>query len=467
MANTVFERIWEQHVVMRDDDGASLLHVDRHVLHDLGAQRAFAMLHRSGRPVRAPELTIAVHDHIVSSQRGRRNDTYPEGAPFAEALSRDAPRHHIRLFDLDDPSQGIVHVIAPELGIALPGVLLACGDSHTCTVGGVGAVGIGVGTSEVEHVLATQTLLVRQPHTMRVRFTGTLPEGLTAKDMALFLIGTIGAKGASGHAIEYAGPAVSALSIEGRLTLCNMSIECGARTGLVAPDDTTLAYVHDRSFAPRGSQWDIAEAAWRRLVSAPDATFDRDVALDVSHLAPHVTWGTSPAQVVAVNGRVPETDAMSDAATRDSARRAMEYMGLIPGTALQDLKVDRAFIGSCTNGRISDLRAAAAVLAGRRIAPHVKGLVVPGASQVKRQAEAEGLDRIFESAGFEWRESACSMCAGVNDDRVMPQERCISSSNRNFEGRQGPGARTHLASPATVAASAIAGHIADVRVAMH
>ena len=463
MGVTLFEKIWHPHVVTRRDDGSVLLHVDRHVVHDLASNYAFDNLRRAGRPVRSPGLTIATHDHVVSSQIGRRDDSYPKGTAFISALRSNAARTGIRLFDLNHPRQGIVHVIAPELGIALPGAVLVCGDSHTCTNGGVGALAMGIGTSEVGHVLATQTLIARQPKTMRVTFDGALPPSVSAKDLVLHLIGAIGARGGTGFAIEYAGRLVAALAVEARLTLCNMSIECGARIGMVAPDEATFEYLHGRQYSPQGAMWDRAVEAWRRLPTDDDASFDREVVIDASHLAPQVTWGTSPEQVGPVTGRVPDPDREPDAARRESMVRALHYMNLVPDAPLAGLRIDKAFIGSCTNSRLSDLRAAAAILNGRKVAPHVKAMVVPGSTTVKRDAEAEGLHHVFRAAGFDWRESACSMCAGVNDDQVLPQERCISSSNRNFEGRQGPGARTHLASPATVAASAIAGCIADIR----
>jgi 3-isopropylmalate/(R)-2-methylmalate dehydratase large subunit len=463
MAHTLFSNIWTPHIVATRDDGSVLLYVDRHVVHDLASNYAFDGLRRAGRSVRAPGLTIATHDHLASSAPNRHDASYDKGTEFLVALRSNTAATGIGLYGLGHPRQGIVHVIAPELGIALPGVVLVCGDSHTCTDGGVGALAMGIGTSEVEHVLATQTLVARTPKTLRVTFDGTLPAGVTAKDLILHLIGTIGARGGSGYAIEYAGPVVRALPVEARLTLCNMSIECGARIGMVAPDDTTYEYLHGKPFAPSGAMWDRALAEWRKLPSSEDATFDREVALDVTTLAPQVTWGTSPEHVTSITGRTPDPAAASDASNRESTARALAYMGIAPNTPLAGLKIDKAFIGSCTNSRLSDLRAAAAILRGHHVAPHVQAMVVPGSSSVKRAAEAEGLDHVFREAGFDWRESACSMCAGVNDDRVLPQERCISSSNRNFEGRQGPGARTHLASPVTVAASAIAGAIADVR----
>lgn len=463
MTGTLFDKIWDSHVVASRPDGTILLHVDRHMLHDLGSNIAFAKLHQAGRSVRNPELTVAVQDHIVSTASGRRDDTFPDGASFAAALRDNTAQSDIRLYGLGHPLQGIVHVVAPELGIALPGATLVCGDSHTCTIGGLGALAMGIGTSELEHVLATQTLVLRRPKTMRVRFDGTLGAGVTAKDMILCLIGRIGTKAGVGHAVEYAGDAVSALPVEARLTLCNMSIELGARVGMVAPDDATFAYLDGRMFAPKGAMWDRALAHWRTLPSEPDAVFDRDETIDASAIAPQVTWGTTPQDVLPIDGRVPDPAALDDAAARTGAERALAYMGLEPGTPLDGIPIDKAFIGSCTNSRISDLRAAADVVRGRKVAAGVRALVVPGSTSVKQEAEAEGLDAVFRDAGFEWRESACSMCAGVNEDRVGPGERCISSSNRNFEGRQGPGARTHLASPAMVAAAAVTGHLTDVR----
>ncbi|MCW5772763.1 MAG: 3-isopropylmalate dehydratase large subunit [Rhodospirillaceae bacterium] len=463
MSGTLFDKIWDAHVVASRADGTDLVHIDRHVLHDLGSNVAFDKLHAAGRKVHSPELTIAVHDHIVSSAPGRRDDSFAAGAPFAAALRENTARHGIRLFGLDDPQQGIVHVVAPETGAALPGITLACGDSHTCTVGGIGALAIGIGTSEVEHILATQTLILRRPRTLRVRFDGVLGRGVSAKDMILYLIGRIGIKGGVGFAVEYAGSAVAALPVEARLTLCNMSIELGARIGMVAPDEATFAWLDGRRFAPKGAAWDRALAQWRGLASGPDAVFDHEVAIDAAAIAPQVSWGTTPAQVLPIEGRIPDPASIGDAAARAGAEQALAYMGLVPGTPLEGIPIDKAFIGSCTNSRLSDLRAAAAAIRGRKVAAGVRALVVPGSTAVKREAEAEGLDRVFRDAGFEWRESACSMCAGVNDDRVGDGERCISSSNRNFEGRQGPGARTHLASPAMVAAAAVTGRITDVR----
>ena len=460
---TLFDKVWQSHIVTRRDDGSDLLHVDRHVLHDLTAQQAFSMLERGNRAVHSPSLTIATHDHVVSSAPGRRDDSYPPGAPFVQALRAGAARHKIQLFGLGHPQQGIVHVIAPELGATLPGSLVLCGDSHTCTNGGLGALAWGIGTSEVEHVLATQTIVARKPRTMRIHLNGRINAGVSAKDLILRVIGILGARGGNGFAIEYAGEAVRALSVEGRLTLCNMSIECGARIGIVAPDDTTYEWLAGRPYAPTGVMWERALRAWRALPSAPGALFDSEMSIDATTVEPQVTWGTSPAHVLAVDEPIADPASLADRAARDAAERALRYMGLTPGKPLAGLRINTAFVGSCTNSRIEDLRSAAEILKGHHIAAHVRMLVVPGSTQVRRQAEAEGLDSIFVSAGCEWRESACSMCAGVNDDKVGSGERSLSTSNRNFEGRQGPGARTHLASPATVAASAIAGVITDPR----
>jgi 3-isopropylmalate/(R)-2-methylmalate dehydratase large subunit len=454
---TLFEKLWHAHVVARLGEDCALLHIDRHVLHDLTSPQAFDGLRRAGRSVRSPALTFAVQDHLVSTEPGRTDETAPGGRELIRALRSNARAAGIELFDLGDPRQGIVHVVAPELGIALPGITFVCGDSHTCTVGALGAYAWGIGTSEVEHVLATQTLVQRKPRTMRVRFDGALQPGVTAKDLVLFLLGRIGMNGATGHALEYTGAAVRALDMEARMTLCNMAIECGARTALVAPDDTTFAYLHGRPYAPEGTDWDMALASWRALPSDEAARYDRDLAFDASAVAPQVTWGTSPQEVAPVDGCAPDTTAGSN------VKRALEYMGLAPGAPLEGLPIDRVFIGSCTNGRLSDLREAAQVARGRRVAAGVRAMVVPGSMAVKRAAEAERLDQVFLEAGFEWREPGCSMCAGLNPDKVGPRERCVATSNRNFEGRQGPFARTHLASPAMAAAAAVTGRITDVR----
>ena len=463
MSQTLFGKIWESHVAVRRQDGSVALHVDRHMVHDLMSQIAFDNLKKAGRPVRSPELTFATHDHLVSSRLNRTDSSYETGTDFVRSLRLNSAQNNIKLFGLGDPLQGLVHVIAPELGITLPGLLMVCGDSHTCTNGGIGALAIGIGTSDVEHVLATQTLIMRKPKTMRIIVNGHRLPALTAKDIIMAIIGRLGVNGASGHAVEYAGTQVQAMTIEERLTLCNMSIEMGARIGIVAPDDTTFSYLADKRYAPRGEMWDRALSKWRSLPSDEDCHFDSVVTLALDDLKPPVTWGTTPAQVLPVDGRIPDPAQQGDATQAAALLRALEYMGLQPGQAIAGQLLDKAFIGSCTNGRLSDLRAAARILKGRKVASHVHAIAVPGSTQVKHAAEAEGLDKVFQEAGFEWRASACSMCAGANDDQVGAGQRCISTSNRNFEGRQGTGARTHLASPLTVAASAIAGRITDVR----
>jgi 3-isopropylmalate/(R)-2-methylmalate dehydratase large subunit len=458
---TLFDKIWDAHLVARRADGRELIYIDRHVLHELHAPHAFGKLAKTGRGVRRPDLTFSCQDHTVSTKPGRTDETNPEGAAFLRAMREGSRRYGIHVFDLGDPDQGISHVVAPELGLVLPGATHAVPDSHACTVGGIGVLAFGCGTTELEHVLATQVIALRKPKRMRVRVDGRLGPHVTAKDVALAVIGEIGVAGGRGFAIEFAGAAIRALSVEGRLTLCNLTIEMGARSGFVAPDDTVFEWLAGRPFAPDGAAFDAAVATWRRLASDEDAVFDHEVGLDGSVLEPQITWGTDPAQVVGINGRVPDPAQNPERAA--GLRRAIDYMGLAPGMALAGLPVDRVFIGSCTNNRLPDLRAAAAVVRGRRVAPGVAAMVVPGSSAVKRAAEAEGLDRIFEAAGFFWGESGCSMCAGSNGDRGAPGERCVSTTNRNFENRQGQGVRTHLASPATAAAAAIAGAIVDVR----
>jgi 3-isopropylmalate/(R)-2-methylmalate dehydratase large subunit len=457
------DKVWEEHVVADLGDGFELLHVDRHMLHELSSDVAFAQVASVAASLRNPELTFATQDHVISTAPGRDDDSNPGSADYIRTMRRNAQEHGVELFDLGDPRQGIVHVIAPELGIALPGTLLVCGDSHTCTVGGVGTLAWGIGTSEVAHVLATQCIVQRRPKTLRARFLGRAPAGVVAKDLALFLIGRLGARGGDGYAVEYAGPAVEALEVEARLTLCNLSIELGARIGHVAPDEKTYAYLDGRPYAPSGEVRERALEAWRGLPSDPGARADLEVEVDASEIAPQVTWGTSPAQVCSVDAATPDPASIDAGAARDSAERALEYMGLSAGARLAGTPVDQVFIGSGTNSRLSDLREAARVAKGRRVSPRVRALVVPGSGQVKAAAEAEGLDAVFREAGFEWREPGCSMCVAMNGDEVGAGERCVSTSNRNFEGRQGRGARTHLASPATAAAAAIAGQIADPR----
>lgn len=450
---TLFAKLWDAHAVRDLGGGRALVHIDRHLIHDVTSPQAFAAMREKGRRVRHPELTFATADHIVATEPGRGDASVPGGAEMIRAL-RDAAREHgFRNYDVADPDQGIVHVIAPELGLALPGLSIVCGDSHTTTLGALGAWTWGIGTSDVEHVLATQTLIVTKPKTMRVRIDGALATGVSAKDVVLALIARIGVDGALGHALEFAGAAVRGLDMESRFTLCNMAVEASARAGLIAPDETAFAYVEGREFAPKGADFARALADWRALPGDAHAAFDRDIAFDAAALAPRVTWGTDPAQNIDIAAPVPA----------DAPGRALDYQGIEAGKPLLGLKLDRVFIGSCTNARLSDLRAAAAQIRGRRVPAHTRAVVVPGSGRVKRAAEAEGLHETFLRAGFEWREPGCSMCAGLNGDRLAPYERCLATSNRNFEGRQGPNTRTHLASPATAAASAIAGAIADPR----
>ena len=462
-ADTVFEKIWNAHLVKQLDDGRDLIFVDRHVLQETTSAQAFAGLTRAGRTVRHPELTVATQDHIVSTRPGRDEATNPGGRELLQLMRTNAYAHRIRHFGVDDPRQGIVHVIGPELGWALPGCVLACGDSHTSTVGGLGALGLGVGTSEVEHVLATQTLALTRPRTMRIRFDGTTGPGITAKDLILRTAGQFGIAVGQGFAVEYAGAAIEALPVEARLTLCNMSIEIGARLGLVAPDQAATEYVRGREYAPADAAFDAAAVAWQDLRTNPGARFDRDLVIDCSKIAPQVTWGTSPQDVAGVDAYVPDPASFGDAKRRELAAAALRYMDLAPGTRLAGLPIGIAFIGSCTNARLSDLEAAAALVRGRRVARGVRALVVPGSTSVRLAAEARGLHEVFRAAGFEWRDAGCSMCVSINEDLVPPGVRCIATSNRNFENRQGPLSRTHLASPATVAATALAGCIADPR----
>ncbi len=460
---TLFEKIWDAHVVVDEPGKPALLYIDLHLVHEVTSPQAFDGLRAAGRRVRRPDLTVATVDHNVPTTSPRLNIADPIAARQVETLRRNCAEHGIRLYDMDSPEQGIVHVIGPELGLTQPGMTIVCGDSHTSTHGAFGALAFGIGTSEVEHVLATQCLPQHKPRTMQVRVRGALPGGVTAKDLALGIIGQIGTDGAAGHVIEYAGDAVRALSMPGRMTLCNMSIESGARAGMIAPDDTTFDWLRNRRFAPQGQAWDEAISYWRTLKTDDGAGFDRVVEIDAAALAPFVTWGTSPGMVVPVTGSVPDPASAQCDADRRAWARALEYMGLKPGTPLQQVEVDRVFIGSCTNSRLEDLRAAARTLRGYSVHPRVRAIVVPGSQAVKRQAESEGLDEIFRAAGFEWRESGCSMCLGMNPDILAPGERCASTSNRNFEGRQGRGGRTHLVSPMMAAAAAVAGHFVDIR----
>ncbi len=469
-ALTLYEKIWNAHVVERRDDGTCLIYIDRHLVHEVTSPQAFEGLRMAGRPVRRPDLTLAVPDHNLPTTArvdaaGRMLPIAdPESAAQLAALERNAPAFGVRYIGATDPAQGIVHVVGPEQGFTLPGTTVVCGDSHTAAHGAVGALAFGIGTSEVEHVLASQTLQLMPSKTMEVRVEGTLGPGVTAKDVILAIIGRIGAAGGTGYVIEYRGDTFEAMSVEGRLTVANMSIEGGARSGLFAPDEKTFAYLKGRPMAPKGEAWDRAVAYWRTLHTDEGARFDRTVRLAASDIAPTVTWGTSPEDVAPITGIVPDPESFADPSKREAAAKSLDYMGLVPGQRLQDVSVQHIFIGSCTNSRIEDLRAAAEVVKGRRIAGAIaQALVVPGSGLVKRQAEAEGLDRIFLDAGFEWREPGCSACLGMNPDKVPAGERCASTSNRNFMGRQGPGARTHLMSPAMAAAAALTGRLTDVR----
>jgi 3-isopropylmalate dehydratase large subunit len=467
---TLYEKIWDAHVVARGEDGTCLLYIDRHLVHEVTSPQAFEGLRLAGRKVRRPELTLAVADHNLPTTRrvdanGKRLPI--ENAESAEQLATleaNIAEFGVPSIEATAPEQGIVHVIGPEQGFTLPGATLVCGDSHTAAHGALGALAFGIGTSEVEHVLATQTLWLRPSKTMEVRVDGRLGFGVSAKDLILFIIGRIGTAGGTGHVIEYRGDTFAEMSVEGRLTVANMTIEAGARSGLFAPDEKTFAYLQGRPMAPQGDAWERAVGYWRTLATDEGARFDRGVRIDAGEVAPTVTWGTSPEDVAPITGKVPEPDSFADPARRAAARKALDYMGLTAGQMLQDVAVEHIFIGSCTNSRIEDLRAAADVVRGRKVSDSIKqALVVPGSGLVKRQAEAEGLDRIFTEAGFEWREPGCSMCLAMNPDKVPPQGRCASTSNRNFAGRQGPGARTHLVSPAMAAAAAVTGRLADVR----
>jgi 3-isopropylmalate/(R)-2-methylmalate dehydratase large subunit len=460
---TLFEKIWDAHVVREAAGEPTLLYIDLHLVHEVTSPQAFEGLREAKRPVRRPNLTVATVDHNIPTTPDRLVIRDPIAAAQIAALRRNTQEFAITLFDINSGRQGIVHVIGPELGLTQPGMTIVCGDSHTSTHGAFGALAFGIGTSEVEHVLATQSLPQQKPPTMLVRVRGRLSRGVTAKDLALGIIGRIGTDGATGHVIEYAGEAVRRLSMEGRMTLCNMTIEAGARAGLVAPDETTFAYLRGRERAPRGDQWEAAVAYWRTLPSDEGAHFDRVVEIDAEELEPYVTWGTSPGMVVPVSAAVPDPRSALSDAKRQGATRALEYMGLSAGTPVQEIVVDRVFIGSCTNSRLEDLRAAASVVRGRNVNSRVRAMVVPGSEAVKRAAEAEGLHEVFRAAGFEWREPGCSMCLGMNPDILAPGERCASTSNRNFEGRQGRGGRTHLVSPEMAAAAAIAGHFVDIR----
>ena len=462
MPRTLFDKVWDAHVVTQQPGEPALLYVDLHLVHEVTSAQAFEGLRLEARRVRRASQVVATMDHNVPTAGGAEEADDVSRAQMA-ALERNCADNDIALFGLGHRWQGIVHVIGPELSLTLPGTVIVCGDSHTSTHGAFGAFALGIGTSEVEHVLATQCLRQFRPRTLEVRLTGALPYGVTAKDAALGVLRTIGTAGAAGHVVEYTGDAVRGFSMEERMTLCNLTIEGGGRAGMIGPDDTTFAYVDGRPYAPRGAAWERALDAWRALPSDAGATYDGTVVIDAASLEPTVTWGTTPAQSVPVTGRIPDPDSFADAAQRESARRALDYMNLAPGTAMEDVFVDTVFIGSCTNGRIDDLRAAARVLDGRRVHDGVRVLIVPGSARVKAQAEADGLDRVFLAAGAEWRNTGCSMCLGMNPDILQPGQRSASTSNRNFEGRQGRGGRTHLVSPVMAAAAAVEGHFVDVR----
>lgn len=464
-AQTLYDKLWNAHVVHTEDDGTALIYIDRHLVHEVTSPQAFEGLELAGRKVWRLNSILATADHNTPTTDKALGIPDPVSRLQVETLDANIRKHGVQqYFPMQDHRQGIVHVIGPEQGATLPGMTVVCGDSHTSTHGAFAALAFGIGTSEVEHVMATQTLVAKKSKSMLIHVGGTLPRGLTAKDIVLAIIGKIGTAGGTGYAIEFAGPAIQSLSMEGRMTVCNMAIEAGARAGMVAVDDTTIAYIQGRPFAPRGADWDKAVQYWRTLRSDEGAKFDRVVELDASSLLPQVTWGTSPEMVTTIDGVVPDPDAEQDAVRREAMARALQYMGLTPKTPIANIRIDKVFIGSCTNSRIEDLRAAASVVKGRRKADNVKlAMVVPGSGLVKAQAEKEGLDQIFKAAGFEWREPGCSMCLGMNEDKLSPGERCASTSNRNFEGRQGPGGRTHLVSPAMAAAAGIAGHFVDIR----
>ena len=461
LAKTLFEKLWEQHVVHQDPDGRALLYIDLHLVHEVTSPQAFEGIRLNGLRVRRPDLTIATVDHNVPTTANRHIISDPIAAQQIETLRRNCREFDVQLFDIGSTEQGIVHVIGPELGLTQPGKTIVCGDSHTSTHGAFGALAFGIGTSEVEHVLASQCLWQQKPKTMQVVVDGELPLGATAKDIALGIIGRIGSDGATGHVVEYCGSAIRALSMEGRMTVCNMSIEAGARAGMIAPDETTFRYLRGRRFAPRN--FEKALAYWHSFQSDGEARFDATVRINAADLEPYVTWGTNPGMVAPISGRVPDPSSAASEGERSATARALEYMDLKPGTAMEDIAIDRVFIGSCTNARIEDLRATAELVRGYHVHPRVRAMVVPGSQQVKTAAESEGLDRVFRAAGFDWRESGCSMCLGMNPDILQPGERCASTSNRNFEGRQGRGGRTHLVSPPMAAAAAITGHFTDVR----
>ena len=463
MPQTLFAKIWDSHLVGQRADGRDLLYIDRHILHELHAPHAFESLEKQQRPVRRPDLTFSAMDHTVATKPGRDDNTNPSGAAFLKAMREGSAKNNIHVFDLNDPDQGISHVVGPELGMVLPGATHAVPDSHASTVGGLGALAFGCGTTELTHILATQVMAMKRPKSMKVRLDGRLAPHVTAKDVALKIIAQIGVAGARGHVVEYCGAVIDAMPIEQRMTLCNLNIEMGGRSGFVAPDDTTFRWLAGRPYVPQGALWDHALAHWRTLKTDDGAAFDREVVLDCTPLSPQISWGTDPSMILGIEDRVPDPAAVSDQSRKAVFENALAYMGLTPGMVLQGLPVNRVFIGSCTNARLPDLQVAADIVRGHKVAEGVVAMVVPGSSAVKREAEAKGLDRVFRDAGFFWGESGCSMCAGGNGDRGEPGDRIVSTTNRNFEHRQGPKVRTHLASPATAAATAIAGRIADVR----
>ncbi len=460
---TLFEKVWEQHIVAEPQGEPTILYIDLQLVHEVTSPQAFDGLRMAGRPVARTDRTLATVDHNVPTDQDRTIIKDPIAAKQIDALRKNCAEFGVELYDITSEHQGIVHMIGPELGATKPGMTIVCGDSHTSTHGAFGALAFGIGTSEVEHVLATQTLPQSRPKTFRISVEGELPHGVTAKDIVLGIIGRIGTAGATGYAIEFAGSAIRALSMEGRMTICNMSIEAGARAGMIAPDETTFAYLEGRRFAPKGDEWEQAKAEWRKLPTDEGATFDRELVIPSHELSPYVTWGTSPGMVVSVTDTVPNPSSVENEAERNNLERALEYMALKPGTPIEEITVDRVFIGSCTNARIEDLRAAAKVVVGYHVNPSVRAMVVPGSMQVKLQAEREGLNHIFREAGFDWRQPGCSMCLGMNPDILAPGERCASTSNRNFEGRQGKGSRTHLVSPAMAAAAAVMGRFTDIR----
>ncbi len=460
---TLFDKIWDSHVVDTLSDGTCVLYIDRHLVHEVTSPQAFEGLRMAHRQLRRPDATIAVADHNIPTSDRSKGIAEEDSRIQVETLEQNVREFGVPYFPIEDARQGIVHIIGPEQGISLPGMTIVCGDSHTSTHGAMGSLAFGIGTSEVEHVMATQTLLQKPAKNMRITVNGKAPAGTTAKDIVLAIIGKIGTAGGTGHVIEYAGEAIRALDMAGRMTVCNMSIEAGARAGLIAPDDTTFAYVKGRPYAPKGADFDAAVAWWRSLAADPGAVYDTEIELNAAEIIPMVSWGTSPEDVLPITGAVPNPSDIADDVRRAQVQRMIDYMGLVPGQKLTDVKVDVVFVGSCTNGRIEDMRAVAEIAKGRKVAPGVRALVVPGSGLVKKQAEDEGLDRVLLDAGFEWREPGCSMCLGMNPDKLTPGQRCASTSNRNFEGRQGPGGRTHLVSPAMAAAAAVTGHLADVR----